>query len=370
MRLSDKVVKDWFIDLCFEKKIQVEYWDLTEIFSPSVIEYGSKTASYVKIIKNYKELCQQLLINSESATKYIVLISYDGLSVDLYRILSKFKNPIYFFLWGGMPISSATVMQRVLGAITNPLYAAGFLWGKLRASLYKKIGLIRPYDVVFFAGNQGNEFVKNSAIKGIEINFSDYDNFLNTKFHDPLINHKYVVFLDINLPNQSDLSITNRSYIDSRTYLRSLNSLFTFIESKYGLKVVIAAHPKSNYTEEDFDRRMIIQGKTPQLVSGCEFVLTHHSLSISYAVLNKKPAVFIYTQEMLDLYKNKEIKYIEDISSYLGSNIYNIDSLSDMKNFVISNVDINLYNKFKYSYLTSPASEAEHSGSIFLEGIS
>ncbi len=65
---------------------------------------------------------------------------------------------------------------------------------------------------------------------------------------------------------------------------------------------------------------------TAELVRDAEFVLSHTSTAMSYAVLNAKPLMFIYTAEMAAAYKRKCIREMLTYGDYLDAPIYNIDA--------------------------------------------
>ena len=56
----------------------------------------------------------------------------------------------------------------------------------------------------------------------------------------------YYVFLDENLIDHSDFLINDSSVEDSILYYSEICRFFRFLENKYGIEVVIAAHPRAN----------------------------------------------------------------------------------------------------------------------------
>src|SRR5690606_16034895 len=97
-----------------------------------------------------------------------------------------------------------------------------------------------------------------------------------------------IVFLDIMLVDHPDSQrIGNNAVVPRELYFSQLNRFFDQVEKKTGLPVVIASHPKADYTTE-FEHRLCIKNKTAELSIGAELILTHGSLSISYALLAEK----------------------------------------------------------------------------------
>ena len=105
--------------------------------------------------------------------------------------------------------------------------------------------------------------------------------------------------------------------IDPERYFSSLNVYFARLEAVLGIRVVIAAHPKANYQATRFDGRTIIAGRTPELVRDADLVISHHSTSISYAVLAEKPIVFVYTSDMKVAYDQTIMAYLFELGVVL-----------------------------------------------------
>ena len=79
------------------------------------------------------------------------------------------------------------------------------------------------------------------------------------------------------------------------------DKLFNYLETKYSVRMVVAAHPKSNYHGDEFGGREIIRGNTMELVKNAEFSIVHGSMSISYSVIFNKPIILAITDEMMKL---------------------------------------------------------------------
>ena len=154
----------------------------------------------------------------------------------------------------------------------------------------------------------------------------------------------------------------------SESYSHSLNRFFTKLENIYSIKVVIASHPKAKYDANRFDGRDIHRMITAELVKDADFVITHTSTAISYAVLNLTPILFVYTEEMLNIYKDSIIKEINNLANFFKIKSLNIDRIDD--DILIKKPNEKLYNCFRYTYLTSEASEKKLSEEIFWEEIS
>ncbi|PRM87880.1 hypothetical protein CJ671_09665, partial [Aliarcobacter cryaerophilus] len=211
------------------------------------------------------------------------------------------------------------------------------------------------YDIKFTAGEVAFKLAFQQRSKEIiQINYVDYEYNKDNKIK--FQNKDYFIFLDINLINRHDeifAVIKNGSLFDSKKYLENLSSFFDKIEEKFNVEVIIAAHPKSSYSQNEFKNRKIIKDDTVNLVRNAHAVISHHSTSISYAVLNKKPIIFIYDESIKNNFKNVYM-FTKIFADYLQMPFLNID-LEEIE--IIPNVCELKYDNYKYNFLTTKKSE-------------
>ena len=365
MRLTDKVEHDWFINYLRSKGAEVEYWDLVPLLFGGE-QAGSKNVEYLRTPRTYQEIQSMLTPPENQGAKYIMLVSYEGRTARLYRLFSKYDCRMYFIAWGQLPINRESNWRAPFyRLVSNPVKFAKAAFNRIKAAAYRKLKLVKPYEVVFAAGRA---FMTSAhhANKVVPINLVDYDHYVQSMAAKTRPTEcPFAVFLDINLPFQSDLAIVGMTAVDPREYFESLNRFFGLVEAKYGIKVVIAAHPKANYGAETFQGREIYRGLTPELSRDADLVISHWSTSLGYAVLNRKPVVFIYTNEMAVLYKNTYVQYLYDFANYLDAACYNIDEITQDDQIVLSAVNEKRYEEYKYDFLTSPESENTTTQEIF-----
>ena len=265
-------------------------------------------------------------------------------------------------------------MKKIILGLKNKSLVINYL-KDLRAFLYKKCSLIKPYDIVFVAGKQGIKIIgrgyetelKHSKI--ISINSIDYDKFLATNISERFIAEKYCLFLDEYLPHHPDFKIFNIKTLDPNSYYKQLNLFFKDVESRFNIPVIIAAHPKAELYKEynPFDKRKIYFNKTETLTKDAEFVLFHGSTSASFAVLYGKPSIGLYSNSLKDIMP-QYYQFIINYAYELGHSVYNVDDV-----FTLSTVDLRIdnikYDVFKDNYLTSKATQNISSYDIFLNQI-
>lgn len=370
IHLTDKVLNDWCINHLIENGITVEYWNLVPLLRGEFNEVGVKLMDFLRTPNTYKEIKSMLLQPDNKDAIYVMLLNFDARLVKLYRLLSQYNCMMVFIAWGALPIKDLAIWYKIQYKLTNPFRLMEGVYNKVKIYIYKKLQFIKPYDVVFAAGQAllSNKFYTH---KVVPINLVDYDNYRSSRNVDKrFVSDRYAVFLDVNLPYHTDFKLIGESSIHPKPYYNSLFEFFNIVEKKYGVKVVVAAHPKADYGEKAFQGRMIYTGLTPELVKDADFVISHHSTSISYAVLNHKPIVFIYTDEMAELYKHSIIKYLYDFSEYLDAPIYNINKINQASQIMVSEVNVVNYEKYKHNYIVSYASEKLYTNDIFLQELS
>ena len=217
--------------------------------------------------------------------------------------------------------------------------------------LNSKIFNIKYYDFLITSNYTTSLLNYNfpKPLDVIETHCLDYDLFLKYKDSDNIINDKYVVFLDQYLLNHSDFLRTNiKLNISEDIYYKELNNFFEQIERKFNYKVVIAAHPRANIKnyKKLFNGRDIVYGKSALLVKYSEFVLTHYSTAINFAVIYKKPIIFITNN---DLERSDMNIYIQKFSTLLNQPYINISNNIDLPLNI--KINENLFNDYKKKYI-------------------
>jgi hypothetical protein len=369
IRLTNKVARDWYIDFCKSKGAEVEYWDIVSLVREEHNEYGMLNPDYLKYIKTYDELEKLIRLQKNDRTIYVMIITYIGKYTKPYRILTKYDCKMVMLSWGAMPAGSPLTTPKLIRRINNfikgPIKYIFMVTNILKGVAYRRLKLVKQYEIIFAAGNQltlSAEHVK----KIVSINLMDYEHYVKSLENASLVPQgRYAVFIDANAPYHSDNGITGLKELDANEYFESINNFFSLIEEKFQLRVVIAANPKSNYGSEVYKNREFYRMQTADLVKGAEFVILHQSTALSYAVLNNKPLIFIYTEQMAVLLGNSVIAEIENLAKYLDANIYNINKIYNKQEILLKLTSEDRYNEYKYNYITSTASENKSTSEIF-----
>lgn len=371
VRLSDKTSRERYVDYLLAKGVRVEFWDVVALVREEYEEAAAKTTDYLHTFRTYREVEEMLRIPENKDAHYVMLVSYAGFTVRLFRLMSKYKCKMLYITSGSVPNKPMNRWRRLLLGYSNPRQLAAHFYYRVKAIIYRKLKLVKQFDIVFAAGQT---LLANSsyATKVVPINCADYDQYRKIKLENaaPIVEGHYAVFLDIYLPYHSDLKVAGWPTVRSNEYYASLSRFFDLLEAKYKIKVVIAAHPRADYrVSNPYNEREIYHGQTPMLVKGADFVISHSSMSQSQAILNHKPLVFIYTNEMLSAYKHTLMNEIFDAAEYLDAAIYNVDEITNSSQITIKEVNPICYENYKYSFLTTRESEHMTTAEIFWHAI-
>lgn len=364
MPLSEKVERDWYISYLQEHGVPVEYWDVTSLLFSEVKFQPSLDRDYFIRITSYDHL-ESLLAGQGVDTNFVMLVNYESRFNRLYRMLTRHGCRLFFFEWGNFPIKRRSRAGKYMQLLRSPVKFSREVWGKLSGLIGARVKPVKPFDVVFAAG-YASLAMHPKVPKKVPVNLSDFDNYVWTKsVEDRLVPGRYCVFLDINLAYHTDLKLVGWDVVTPLRYISSLERFFAMVEERYQVEVVIAAHPNANYGDLYFGRKAF-KGVTPELVRDAEFVISHHSTAISYAVLNRKPLLFIYTAEMERIYRDTIVGWMGDFAEYLDQPLYNVDAVQKAEGIELREPDPKRYDLYKYNYLTTPESESRFTRDIFL----
>ena len=161
-----------------------------------------------------------------------------------------------------------------------------------------KMFSLRPATFVLCGGKKS--FLQSSLVgettKIIWAHTLDYDLYLRGE-EEESEEEDIAVFLDEYHPFHPDWFLWGytKNPLNPEKYYAQLCALFDKIEEEVGLRVVIAAHPRSVYEKHPdyFKGRTLHRGKTRELIRKSKLVITHASTANNFAVLYKKPVLFV-----------------------------------------------------------------------------
>jgi len=340
----------------------VEYWDMSQYFFPGISLADEVKVDYsfnVPSLEVLKEKLQHKIIDN---TVFIIEVFNIWENRNFFKLLKKYKCfsiKLQLYATGSIPMNRIKnffhedfkgKFRKINNFLKNKLY-----------SLYRKIYHLNCYDVEI-SSNPLNNYKQK-----VFINHPDYEQ-AKIDFHKPrLINYKYAVFLDEYFPLHPDINFFFKLKINDNdvcNYLKLMCNFFDRVEKQFDIKVVVAAHPKSNYTEADFGNRSVMKYVTGQLVQHAEFAIVHSSTSISYAVIFNRPLLVCFSNEYKECKVLYEFGYRQ--GKLLNAQIIQIELCS---NTIIPTpiIDNNAYQEYKYTYLTRPEIEKLKNKDIIIQ---
>jgi len=340
-----------------KKNFNVYVLDMNKLYGTDLKReykiYFFKNYYSISTVEEFKKICTQLKLNYA-----IDFLSISNVSHKLRNFLKK-KNV------------SITKVQNGLQPRFNP---KNYLINRVYENIFK----LRSWKNIFFSiqklNNPNTYFFSNeilvgglSGLKLVAAKYSkniipchsfDYDIYLRLIDKKKIINKKYLIFVDQNLAFHPDIEFLKlKKIVSPKIYYKALESFFIKVEEYYGFKLIVAAHPRSNYQlyPNIFKNREIIKGKTAELIKNCEHVFMHASNALSYAVLYRKPISFITTNEINNSSFSKSMNVF---SKFFSKKYLNIDSFN--KNEFDENLDNpienSVYELYEREFLIHPDS--------------
>lgn len=355
----------FFVEELTRHGLEIEFWDLSCIF-------GGKNEGVDEVLDN--GIVRKISISGDVSVRikkyqsatFVLLFNLEYRFLWLYRLLTAYRCRLCFFAWGAFPGLKEERKPFRISAIPTP----GRLcrWAALR--FCKQMHLVKDFDVVMYAGTKSKETQPN-ARQYIPVNLPDFEEYcdrssaVDTRCCDAILDAEYVVFLDAYLPFHPDFRINNLENINQEKYRIGINNFFDKIESETGKHVVIAAHPKAEYPHGYFGTRSLIKNKTAQLVMLSHAVISHYSTATSYAILWKKPLIFIYSDDMK---RATDVAYMMSITTAMANeldmSIINIDHLP--QSIQLNEVRDEVYDDYRMKYITTSTSCESRNKDIFI----
>lgn len=254
------------------------------------------------------------------------------------------------------PINSGSKIVKRL----KQLIDLGKIFNRVSALIIEKVKHVP--DIVFIGGEASLSYkdVKNCRTV-IPAHSFDYDlwfklNRKQTKFFGDT---PYAVFLDEDMVDHPDIhNFYGRKLVSPERYYRGLKSFFNHVEQTYKMKVVFAAHPRNKLEKgKEFLKSFnIVSGNTADLIRNSSLVLVHQSTSKSFAVLWRKPILFLTSDEIQSSWISP---YVLGHAHFFSSDLVNIDKPKEYPNYSeeLLTVDEENYISYERKFLKAPGGE-------------
>ncbi len=342
-----------------------EIWDLGSYFYKNKkkylkinnnlkINYLKKFSSYEKIKKNIKMLGENDLIvdpfNISNNSVFSNIIKINKIKILQYQlspipVLSR-KFNIFFFAHK---------------FISSPKYY-------LNRIIYSRISYLYPDYLMVVNQNYINETNYRISKKTKIITAHSFD-YVRSQSLNRSINlvlpKKFAVFLDEGVTGHPDYEYLDvNHFCNTNVYFTEIKNFFKFFEHKFNLQIVIAAHPKIKYRIKNNFNRKIYFDNTINLVKKSKLVFSHMSTSINFAVIFKKPIIFLNSKNYTSQFSNQ----INFHSKVLNSRLINLSN----ENWNITNIpkyNINSYDRYLNKYITLNKNDKRNSWKILSDNI-
>jgi hypothetical protein len=373
--LTELISKGHFMDWLLKKGITVEYLDFSKLFFPNYNFKDKIIKDFVVEINTYSDFRAYLKNQNKKTTLFISIVTFEWRVYRIFRILTQYNCKLGVFARGMIPAIEANNISKIKRVLTRLSIKNIMAILKSKAMYFvKKQGWIKPYDIIYLTGKSalptigvGFQFDADNA-DIIDVNTADYDTFLNpdSDYIAPVATN-YAVFLDENLTSHPDQTLCDLIPIRSEDYYPELNAFFDRLESDFKIKIIIAAHPKAlNYKVSNPYNREIYFNQTNDLVSNSNFVITHDSTSIGYAVLHLKPILSITSEKFKKILPENQA-YTLSFSKFLNTSLLHYDTDRATKKDI--KIDIDKYSSYKYAFLTNKSSEDKLTRDIFIKSL-
>lgn len=357
------------IEILRRNGLTVEIWDITSClhknFEDQLREEDPVNVNGLRIFKQRGEICNAISVLDKGCL-INCFIEYSIKTFFVFRAISKFK--IDYFVFGMVsfpsPYSVQTSIIQKIGSIPKKISSLKFreifehILNKILLKYYFIFG-IAPAAIILLGGTKSIEsslYPVNTTTTRLWTHSLDYDIYLQQCIEPDAAHSVTGVFLDEYLPLHPDfLYMGIKSPISSDDYYPKVCSFFEILEKNMNARILIAAHPKSDYesSPDYFRGRIISKGNTALLVRKSSFVIAHMSTSITFAVLYEKPVLFITMDNLQKLISGKYIPglYIPSIASELGRKTINIDHVSGFDLDREMEIDHEAYFRYRDLYI-------------------
>jgi len=358
-----------------ENGLEVEVWDFTPFLTPSTFQQaghpGISTWKKRRLFLTKREAISA--ISGLSPSCFVVsFIHYNYDTFLLYWMLSR-RRIRYCIQAFALPQSSTLkdIAKRSLAKIGNVFKPYKLIRRVFRMIPFTWLG-VRPADIILATGQRyiTTGFPVNDKSEILWVHWFDYDFFLEGRAREVMVDPKLGVFIDEYLPFHTDyITAEVMPPVTPEEYYPLLRKCFDHIEKKNGVRIVIAAHPRSEYKKHPdyFGGREVIRGKTGELIRKASFVLMHHSTAMHFAVLYKKPIIFL-TTDKLDR-KLCEDPSVEWLGTFFGKKVHYLDKTPTIDLDEELTIDERAYDTYRNAYIKKDGSDDLLSWQILINRI-
>ncbi len=226
------------------------------------------------------------------------------------------------------------------------------------------IGRRKPAEFIVFGGTAGEDThfknceCREGYTRRVHLWTYNYEQFARTESYDNG-GRPYAVFLDQYMPFHQDVVIRRGAHIDPDLYFSELREVFDHVKKEFGLDIIIAAHPRSDYRgrEDYYGDAKITYGVTSELIKGADIIFSNSSGANASAVIVDKPIVLI-NRSATQGYAHAT-NLFEEYVRLLGCSA--IREKEDIETIDYHHIDREAYENFWKLYVMSAPQKSEKS---------
>ena len=356
--LTDQPLDEWNYDrfgiqTWIDRGWDVEVWDLTPLAYPRVwrdfIESGRKLHRFDKYFPVARKSELDPKYSQGGKIGYFIDLAgddYCSLRVKLSLIRS-----------GAIRVTCSTGLLPVqdkggLGPRLRRLLAKGSVQvlKRLTKALVRRLAelLIKPGLVIV----SGQNSFHPDGCETVRAHNLDYDTYLELE-PAPAPSEEYAVFIDQDFYCHSDYVREGSPFsVAPSPYFPAVCKGLRTISAALKVGLRIAAHPRASSAQrspDPFEGICVEYGKTAELIRNCKVVVCHYSTAAQFAVLFKKPVVFVTTDALAS---SAVGKYVADFAAALGKSVINLDGDLDRVDWQEElRVDEQRYDAYRNEYI-------------------
>lgn len=333
--LIDQPLDEWNynrfgIQTWIDRGWDVEVWDLTPLAYPRVWRDFMESGRKLRKFEGYFPVARknQLDAKCSQGDKIGYFIDFAG---DAYCSL---RAQMALVRSGAIRVSCATgsvpagsYNRRGFGSRLGGLLAKGPIQASkrfVRGLARRLAGRSARPGLVIVSGKRSISPAGNNC-ETVRAHNLDYDIYLGMKAAEVAAG-EHAVFVDQDLCSHSDsLREDVESCVAPSRYFPALCRGLKKVSALLNVGIRIAAHPRASYRytgAECFEGIPVEYGKTAELIRSCRLVLCHYSTAAQFAVLFRKPVVFVTTDELAS---SAAGEYVPEFAAALGKSIVNLD---------------------------------------------
>ncbi|MCX7180893.1 MAG: hypothetical protein NTX56_19705 [Proteobacteria bacterium] len=198
-------------------------------------------------------------------------------------------------------LGKLTSIEKLIGALRH-----GGLRQHINARMIRLLLKMLPDQTPDYALVAGSSWRTDprfsSARVKIPAHSFDYETYLIARKEKPFRDDDYAVYLDEDIAGHEDnAELGFREPATSASFYPALTNFLDEFERTHDVPVLIAGYPSSDRSMRAlrFGRREVVYGQTAALIRNAKLIFAHASTAISYAVLWRRPIVFLTSTEIL-----------------------------------------------------------------------